>query len=95
VRPELLVKILLGSPTISAIQVNYHQDFVASTTATSYKDVWIAYSIGLTIPGKLGCLDNINNNKKLKGLHVKCTLTLKIIQNPEAVFLVVCDPSMN
>jgi hypothetical protein len=52
----VIIKIPRGSPTSSEIYANYHQDFAAANTATSSKDRWIgAYSIGLTIPWKLGC----------------------------------------
>ncbi len=54
-------KIPRGSPTISEIEANLHQDFPASTH-NNFMDRWTgAYSIGLTIPEKLSCPNN--NNK--------------------------------
>jgi hypothetical protein len=45
------------------IQVNYLQDFVASTQSNSFKDRRIgAYFIGLTVPGQLGCTNNKKKN---------------------------------
>jgi hypothetical protein len=52
--------------------VNYLQDFIASTNSDFLKDRWIgAYSIDLTIPGKPGCPIKMKKKKKLEQINIK------------------------
>ncbi len=60
----------ITSSTISHIKINFHQEYLwAAHTAMSSRDRQKGiYSIGLTVPWKLGC-----SNKKKKNLN-SCTM---------------------
>jgi hypothetical protein len=75
-------KIPGGLPTISKIlpATSIKTSWPTCTMTSSKVRQMSAYSVGLAISGKINCA-----NKKKK----------KNVMLPDAVFLVMCDPSMN